>query len=153
MNLLICVPLYLLGTVSGIYATGLIHDHRIRDLSATQYTAMHQMRDKTFRSVMPFVGLGTLASLVVATLFGLPAGVPTLLGALTVVMLMVDIALTIRLQLPLNKRIQSWTPETIPCDWAQVRDRWARQHNLRVAISMTAFAVFCVAVQLGAAAH
>lgn len=44
----------------GIYVAGAIHDHRIDDLTASQYTAMHLMRDRTFARVMPVVGLVTL---------------------------------------------------------------------------------------------
>lgn len=51
--LLLAAALGLLGLVAGIYVSSLIHDHRIADLSAGQYVAMHQMRDKTFRRVMP----------------------------------------------------------------------------------------------------
>ena len=51
----------LLDIVVGIYVTGIIRDFRIVDLPASQYAAMHQMRDKTFRRIMPVVGLTVFA--------------------------------------------------------------------------------------------
>ncbi len=58
--LLNAATLRCLGAVSGIDLSVLVHDHRVCDLSALHYLAMHQMRDKTFKRVMPWVGLGTL---------------------------------------------------------------------------------------------
>ncbi|TGQ48083.1 MULTISPECIES: hypothetical protein [unclassified Mesorhizobium] len=57
---LMTASLALTGLLAGIYVAGAIHDHRIDDLTASQYTAMHLMRDRTFARVMPVVGLVTL---------------------------------------------------------------------------------------------
>ncbi len=125
-----------LGTVSGIYLTGLIHDHRVRDLSAAQYVAMHQMRDKTFRVVMPWIGLGTLALVIAFAMLAAPPGLPRVLALTAVAALLCDIAFTALRQVPLNKSIQRWTEGTIPPDWQGYRDTWARQHNLRIVLSL-----------------
>ena len=55
---LVAGALAMSGLIAGIYISTAIHDHRIAQLSATQYMAMHQMRDASFKRVMPFIGLG-----------------------------------------------------------------------------------------------
>ena len=142
------LSLALVGIEAGIYVSGLIHDHRMADLSATQYTAMHQMRDKTFRKVMPVLGLATFGLLLFSTAVGLAPGVPRFLGAAAVLLLLLDIAVTLGRQLPLNHSIQTWTEATIPGDWADVRDRWALHHRVRSFLGLAAYACFLVAVVL-----
>lgn len=39
-----------IGLMAGIYVCGWIHDHRIADLSAREYVAVHQMRSKRIRA-------------------------------------------------------------------------------------------------------
>jgi hypothetical protein len=40
---------------------------------------------------------------------------------------------------PINDQIASWTPETIPTDWAALRDRWDTVHTLSTLFAAVAF--------------
>jgi uncharacterized membrane protein len=146
MPMLLGLSLALIGIVAGVYVATMIHDHRIADLSAAQYIALHQMRDKTFRKVMPVLGSTTLGLVLISTVVGLASGTPRLLGAAAVVLLMLDIALAMSRQLPLNRTIQSWTETAVPDHWARVRDHWALHHNLRTVLGMAAYACYLAAV-------
>jgi uncharacterized membrane protein len=146
--LLLILALSVLGVIVGIYVTGLIHDYRIGDLSASQYAAMHQMRDKAFSRVMPALGLGGFNLVLLAVLAGVAPGTARVLGLAAVLMLLADIALTIVAQLPLNQQIQGWAEGGIPADWAQARDRWARRHAMRAALGVSAYLCFAAAVIL-----
>jgi uncharacterized membrane protein len=148
IELLLGLSLTLIGIVAGIYVSGLIRDHRIADLSATQYTAMHQMRDKTFRKAMPTLGIATFGLALISTVVGLASGTPLLLGAATLVLLLIDIALAVRRQLPLNQKIESWSETTIPDDWDLVRNQWAFHHAVRSVLGLAAFVCFLTAVFL-----
>ena len=139
MTLLLAAALGLLGLVAGIYVSGLIHDHRIADLNAPQYVAMHQMRDKTFRRVMPAIGLTTVALVLLSVLFAIGSGLPLALGCAAVALLLFDIVFTVMRQVPLNARIQGWTDATIPADWSRTRDQWASQHLIRTGICLVAY--------------
>ena len=145
MALLMGGALSMLGVVAGLYVSVLIHDHRVGDLSADQYVAMHQMRDKTFRRVMPVVGLTTLALVIASALFAVGAGLPRLLAWTAVALLVVDILLTVARQLPLNAGIQSWTTTNIPSDWSAMRDRWAAQHSIRMLLGLAAYVLLLTA--------
>ncbi len=148
MLMLLGFSLAFVGIVAGIYVGTMIHDHRIRELSAAQYVALHQMRDKTFRKVMPVLGSTMLGLVLISTAIGLTSGTPRLLGAAAVVLMTLDIALTMRHQLPLNQTIQSWSETTIPQHWAQVRDRWTLHHVVRAALASTAYTCWLASVLL-----
>jgi Domain of unknown function (DUF1772) len=147
--LLSTVTLLALGIVTGIYLTGLIHDHRIDDLSATQYVAMHQMRDRTFRLVMPWIALSNLALVVGFSLGAAQPGLAQGLAFAAAAVLLIDIAFTVRRQLPVNQTIQRWTPATIPPNWDAYRDTWAWQHNVRVTLCFLADSLVLAALWIG----
>ncbi len=124
--------------MAGIYVSVLIHDHRIRDLSGPAYAAMHQMRDKTFRVVMPIIGMTMLASLIMNAILN-RSGLPGALFAAAFLVALTDAGLTIRHQLPLNKLIQSWNADHPPAGWESARDGWARGHNLRIVLGVAVY--------------
>ena len=145
---LMTASLALAGIIAGIYVSGVIHDYRIDDLTAGQYMAMHQMRDKTFTRVMPIIRLATLLLIAAMAMFAVDPGRPRVLTIVAAALVVIDIGLTVSLQVPLNKRVQSWTPVTIPDDWAETRDRWAANHNLRLVLGLAEYACLFAAVIL-----
>ncbi|MES0022664.1 MULTISPECIES: DUF1772 domain-containing protein [unclassified Mesorhizobium] len=145
---LMTASLALAGIIAGIYVSGVIHDFRIDDLTAGQYMAMHQMRDRTFTRVMPVVRLTTLVLIAAPAMFAVDAGLPRILTIVAAALVVIDIGFTVSRQVPLNKQVQSWTPVTIPDDWAQTRDSWAANHNLRLVLGLAEYACLFAAVIL-----
>ncbi|KQO26598.1 hypothetical protein ASF11_02605 [Acidovorax sp. Leaf76] len=47
---------------------------------------------------------------------------------------------TQQVNLPLNHTTESWTPQALPADWADVRDRWNAANLWRAGLSLAAFA-------------
>jgi hypothetical protein len=45
---------------------------------------------------------------------------------------------------PLNQQIATWTPETLPANWQQVRDAWDRFHVISSVLAALAFTVLLV---------
>lgn len=134
------VACFLSGAIAGIYLSVIIHDFRIKDLNGSAYVAMHQMRDKTYRVVMPLLGLTTLACLVVAmivTLGHLSSSLFAIAGAFCAI----DIVIAVGHQVPLNKQVQAWNAATPPPQWLDVRDRWERGHRCRTLLGVLCFAV------------
>lgn len=61
--------------------------------------------------------------------------------ALTVAAYALGIVLfTRQVNLPLNHLTESWTPATLPADWAGVRDAWNRANLWRSGLSLALFA-------------
>ncbi len=147
-TLLLAVSLSVLGVLVGIYVTGIIHDYRVADLSGSEYAAIHQMRDKTFRQVMPVLGLTSFNMVLLAVIAAVAPGAARMLGIAAALMLLADIVLTITMQLPLNRQIQAWAEAGIPANWSDARDRWGAHHNIRATLAALAYLLFTGAVFL-----
>lgn len=143
---LLCLSLLLTGLLAGTYAGNLVHDHAIGLLDAETFTRMHQMRDRSFRMVMPPVALLTLGSLLAGALTAGSAARPALLLAAAATV--ADIALAVTRQVPLNRQVEHWAPGRIPADWAGLRDRWQRQHLWRSALMLAAFLATIAATRI-----
>lgn len=59
---------------------------------------------------------------------------------------------THQVNLPLNQTTEGWNPQTLPANWAQVRDRWNTANLWRTLVSAAAFtvAVLTLAYRTGA---
>ena len=47
---------------------------------------------------------------------------------------------------PLNQQIATWTPETLPANWQQVRDAWDRFHVISSVLAALAFTVLLIEI-------
>jgi hypothetical protein len=51
---------------------------------------------------------------------------------------------------PINKTVNSWTPESLPPNWAEFRDRWHAFHTLRFVLGLVGLgALIALALRLG----
>lgn len=62
------------------------------------------------------------------------------LALVSVLLLLLAMAITLTVNVPIDRRIQSWTAVTVPSDWMATRDRWEYYHGLRTLVSVLAFA-------------
>src|SRR5262245_58956309 len=62
------------------------------------------------------------------------------LAAAAVALLLVVMAITLVVNVPIDRQIQSWTTMTLPSDWRAIRDRWEFYHGLRTLASVLALA-------------
>ena len=46
------------------------------------------------------------------------------------------LAVTLLVEVPIVKQMETWTVPTLPDDWRQRRDRWGAFHIIRVAASL-----------------
>ena len=58
----------------------------------------------------------------------------------SVILLLVAMAITLTVNVPIDRQIQSWTTVTLPGDWTAIRDRWEFYHGLRTLASVLAVA-------------
>ncbi|MER7911350.1 DUF1772 domain-containing protein [Streptomyces sp. NPDC096068] len=96
-------------------------------------------------AVMPFWYIG---SLVLATIWAV-AGRHDGGTALVVTaggLLLVSVAMSILLLVPINNRGKTWTPENRPADWKEQMKRWDFFHYIRVAVIIGAFALLVTAL-------
>jgi uncharacterized membrane protein len=76
-----------------------------------------------FRSKQTFAGIFAVASLV---------------------LLVIAMAITLLVNVPIDRQIQSWTTATLPRDWTAIRDRWEFYHGLRTLASLVSLACLFV---------
>jgi hypothetical protein len=57
-------------------------------------------------------------------------------------LLLVALIITLGVNVPIDRQIQSWTTATLPPDWSAIRDRWEFYHGLRTLVSL--FALACL---------
>jgi uncharacterized membrane protein len=58
------------------------------------------------------------------------------------VLMVVAMLITLSVNVPIDRQIQSWTTGTLPPDWSAIRDRWEFYHGLRTLVSL--FALACL---------
>jgi uncharacterized membrane protein len=63
-----------------------------------------------------------------------------ILAIASLTLLVVAMAITLSVNVPIDRQIQSWTAATLPPDWAAIRDRWEFYHGLRTLVSLFALA-------------
>jgi len=64
------------------------------------------------------------------------------LAGASVLLLLMAMAVTLVVNVPIDRQIQSWTTGTLPTTWTTVRDRWEFYHGLRTLVSL--FALACL---------
>jgi hypothetical protein len=138
------LSILLLGLVSGVSFSHLLQRGPKATLSAPQFLAVQQV---LLRNYGPAIGglevAAFLSALGVAIVtWGEPV-VPflALLAAGCVLLMVVIWALWIS---PINKTVNSWTPESLPPNWADFRDRWHVLHTIRCVLSVLAFSALIV---------
>ncbi|QIZ98464.1 anthrone oxygenase family protein [Leifsonia sp. PS1209] len=92
--------------------------------------------------LMP-LALLVVAAVVAVAAFGHP--VTLILGAVAFVLLALTLVVTMAVEVPIVKTIESWTVDTLPPDWRARRDRWVSFHLLRVIPGVVALALLAAA--------
>lgn len=91
-------------------------------------------------AVMPFWYIGSLVLVAVWAVGGWNhhgAGLVVTAAAL----LILSVAMSVLLLVPINNRVKTWTADGLPADWKQQMNRWDRFHYVRVAVIIAAFAL------------
>ncbi|MFD7110373.1 anthrone oxygenase family protein [Streptomyces microflavus] len=91
-------------------------------------------------AVMPFWYIGSLvlvAAWAVAGWHHHGAGLVVIAAAL----LILSVAMSVLLLVPINNRVKTWTADGLPPDWKQQMNRWDHFHYVRVAVIIAAFAL------------
>ncbi len=133
-----------IGMMSGLMlATGLA-GYADRALPETSWTLRFQREDALFAKVMPPFFLTALITLGWSSF--LSTGTSRSLFAAAALLTVVIIAITLALQVPINKTVQSWTAGSAPAHWPALRDRWLRNHLVRTIVTITAFVCAVIAI-------
>jgi uncharacterized membrane protein len=115
-------------------------------LPAPTYVEFHQATNHTFDPYMPIVVVGALLGGIVLAIFS--SRVHSLSGELAIggsACYAGVLTITLSTNLPINQQIASWSIQSPPDDWIQIRANWIRFHIIRTIISLPGLACYVLA--------
>jgi uncharacterized membrane protein len=64
-------------------------------------------------------------------------------------LLIVSLLVTVIVEVPIVKQIETWTASSLPGDWQHLRDRWGAFHVVRVVAGIAGFVLLLVGAVVG----
>jgi uncharacterized membrane protein len=134
------VNLVFAGVFAGFLVAALVIELTLRNYGASVYIQVRHVELAHLDELASATLLPALMTTVVLTIIGLRArGRGRLLTLSALVGLVVVLATTLAVNLPINHDQLSWNVHTPPPDWASVRDRWQIAHAVRTVAALAAF--------------
>jgi uncharacterized membrane protein len=127
------------GIVAGAFFMGTFAVHPAAGrLEASPHVALRQELIRRLAIFLPpFMFLPILASVAALTLCR--ASISSGLDAVGCVLSLSTIAITMAINVPLNRRIAGWSPERLPSDWQDLVRQWNSAHVIRMTVAVGAF--------------
>lgn len=111
------------------------------NLNASSYTEIRKLIDISMRASFKYVIYAALLAnvLLVITTLKTPTSLVFITVTIALVALAAEILLTLKGNLPINDVINTWSADTIPANWADIRDKWFTIFQYRQIASITGF--------------
>jgi hypothetical protein len=136
-NTIFCVSVLLVGLLAGLqWGTGMAQ-YTALSLPGPVWLLRHQAEDALFRQVMPGYMWAVLLSLAASAL--LSRGKTRVFFALAAVLSLTQMIITITHEVPINRLVANWSPDSLPAGWDVTRHSWMSGHWLRTGLSFAAF--------------
>ncbi|WP_406011149.1 DUF1772 domain-containing protein [Streptomyces sp. NBC_00637] len=146
LNALQIVTTVIVGVMVGVeFSVAFVINPILNALPEDSAQLGHAHGGRMLGAVMPVWYVGSLVLVAVWATVGRHhdgAGLVVIAGAL----LLLSVAMSILLLVPINNRNKTWTPENRPEDWKRQLKRWERLHYVRVAVIIAAFALLATAL-------
>jgi hypothetical protein len=112
-----------------------------RNLRAPAYVELRNLLDKQLNTYLRIVYYTVLVSSALLCVFTAckTASLLFMTSVIACIALWVDVFVMMKGNLPLNKLIQSWTPENYPDNWQEYRAEWLKHYQLRQVAAITGF--------------
>jgi hypothetical protein len=131
------VAVLAIGLLAGILiGTGMDH-YAARSLPERGWVEWRQVNGWVFPRIMPYIFNGTALALIVAAI--MTRKTARLCFAVAALCCFVTIFITVKLEIPMNHAISSWTPGASPPEWMDIRQQWLRNHLVRTVAGMLGF--------------
>jgi uncharacterized membrane protein len=135
------IMLYVL--VAGVlWGTWLALGRTMTRYDATTFLADGQHMIDNLATVMAvlMVAAGVVGLVVVVLLVRRRSTAAAWLALAGLLLLGAVLVVTLAVEVPIDNKIKTWTPATLPSDWQDLRARWAAFHTLRAFLSLAAVA-------------
>lgn len=139
------LALVLLGLVAGSMF-GIWRGYATTNYSPGTFVEVHQGAVRGLNTLLPAMALVALGLVIVLAIIARSR--PAVLGLYlaTAMAIVAGGIITRLLNQPINDQVMTWTPATIPNNWATLRDSWWTWHQIRLAVTLGAQLLLLAAV-------
>jgi uncharacterized membrane protein len=122
----------------------------MRTFTPEVFLAIVDRMNRNMAPVMTVLMPATVFSIIPVMLFAYPQHPATFyLSGAAFVLLMIAVAVTVFVEVPIVEQIGTWTVSTLPDNWQQLRDRWMKFHVIRVVAGLASLLLLLVAAVFG----
>lgn len=121
------------------------------NLDANAYTEIRKLIDTSMRVSFRYVIYAALLSnvLLVIITAKTPSSLVFITASIALLALVVEVALTLKGNLPINDVINTWSAEAIPANWTTFRDKWFTIFQYRQIASITGLVSLIIGAVFG----
>ena len=111
------------------------------NLGANAYTELRKLTDISMRASFKYVIYATLLAnvLLVIVTAKMPDSLVFIASIISLVALIAEILLTVKVSLPINDVINTWSADNYPANWTAYREKWFTIFRYRQIASITGF--------------
>lgn len=122
-----------------------------KSMQPVTYIESRQLLDKNLQSSLSLVYYLTLAASIALTSFCVvnPSGFLFICSVISFVSLVIDVVLTLKGNVPLNKIINTWSASNYPANWKEYRSKWFSIYSIRQAVNITGFVALLAGLIFG----
>ena len=112
-----------------------------KKMQVTAYIETRKLIDAELQSKLSLVYYLALAASLLLTAFSVvnPNGILFISSVIALLALVIDIAVAMKGNIPLNKTINTWNASQYPDNWQQVRSKWFCIYHIRQAVNIAGF--------------
>lgn len=112
-----------------------------KKMQAIAYIETRKLIDAELQSKLSLVYYAALAASILLTAFSVvnPNGILFINSVIALIALVIDVAVAVKGNVPLNKTINSWSETQYPDNWQQVRSKWFSIYHVRQVVNIMGF--------------
>ena len=116
-------------------------------MDAASYIELRKLLDRNFlKKFKPVVYSALLLGLALVVAALVQSSLVLLAGSIVAFAgLLIDVALTLKGDMPINRFINSWTLETFPANWVEYRSKWLYWFSWRQVANISGFITLLIA--------
>ncbi|MDP4263364.1 MAG: hypothetical protein Q8941_12630 [Bacteroidota bacterium] len=113
----------------------------LKNMQPATYIESRQLLDASLQGSLGPVYYLALAASVALTAFCVinPSGLLFVCSVIALLSLIIDVVLSLKGNVPLNKIINTWTVSDYPGNWKEYRSRWFAIYTIRQVVNSTGF--------------
>ena len=139
------LSILLLGLASGVSFSHLLQSDPKKTFPPQQFLAIQQILLRNYGPAIGGVEVAAFFSTAAMAVVRWQEPVVRILATLASICVLVMVLIWAVWINPINRTVNSWTSESIPLNWANIRDRWHYLHAIRVAFCVIGLSAVIIA--------